>query len=110
RAVSLVSLFFIRVPRPPGSPLFPYTTLFRSWAPTFLATGDWNQDQIPDLASLNSENCGLRIYIGKGDGTFTLSNSYAVGVNHSRSEERRVGKEWRPWWSPDRSKKGVRSR
>src|SRR5690606_40255614 len=87
RAVSLVSLFFIRVPRPPGSPLFPYTTLFRSWAPTFLATGDWNQDQIPDLASLNSENCGLRIYIGKGDGTFTLSNSYAVGVNHSRSEE-----------------------
>src|SRR5690606_860269 len=39
------------------------------WSPDFLAAGDWNNDQIPDLASLNF-GAGLRIYLGEGDGTF----------------------------------------
>src|SRR5215208_5836909 len=37
----VLSLFFLTIRRPPRSTLFPYTTLFRSVAPTRRATAWW---------------------------------------------------------------------
>lgn len=50
--------------------------------------GDFNNDGIPDVAAINSTYLSptnsLTIFLGKGDGTFTVSNtSPAVGMNPS---------------------------
>ena len=47
-----------------------------------IAVGDFNGDHIPDLAIVEYAGFGtgaLGIYLGKGDGTFHKSHSYAVG-------------------------------
>jgi hypothetical protein len=57
----------------PGSPL---TT---PKSPTGVVVGDFNQDGTPDLAVVSSNNNTVGIYLGAGDGSFTVQNTYSVG-------------------------------
>src|ERR1022692_4363661 len=66
--------FFLMIRRPPRSPLFPYTTLFRSML---------------DLWKANAPAVDL-----------IASDIYHQNPITYRSEERRVGKEGRSRWSP----------
>src|SRR5690242_21649680 len=73
------------IPRPPRSTLFPYTTLFRS------SIGNLRYRR-PDIvlydnASTDSSVERIRRWADTRD--------WQVGVVQHRSEERRVGKEWR---------------
>src|SRR5690349_25008256 len=76
---TLPRLFFSLIHRPPRSPLFPYTTLFRSLI-----------DHVAVVARQHQQQVGL-----------------LVGSANDRSEERRVGKECRSRWPPYLSKKKV---
>jgi len=44
-----------------------------------VATGDFNEDGIPDLAVANIGTNTVSILLGNGDGTFTLKSSPVVG-------------------------------
>src|SRR3712207_9489459 len=99
--------------RPPRSTLFPYTTLFRSWAVVCFYPADFSfvcptelgdlQEQYETLKSL-----GVEIYSVSTDTHFVHKawhdDSDVVGTITypmiGRSEERRVGKECRSRWSP----------
>jgi uncharacterized protein (TIGR03437 family) len=50
-------------------------------APTSIAVGDFNGDQIPDLIVANWFDYSVTMLIGNGDGTFQAGVSYAVGTN-----------------------------
>src|SRR3954464_16106846 len=78
--------FFLMIRRPPISPLFPYTTLFRS--------NDTATTEIYTLSYRSEESVGKSVDLG--------------GRRIIRSEERRVGKEWRYRWSPYHLKKKQR--
>src|SRR2546430_14797916 len=78
--------------RPPRSTLFPYTTLFRSLVScnASIASSTAATVTAPDLPA----------------GDYFV---YADGHGGSkRSEERRVGKEWRSRGSPDHLKKKIK--
>ncbi len=45
---------------------------------TAIASGDWNEDGIADLALTTSFPSSVYILLGKGDGTFTLANTYSL--------------------------------
>jgi hypothetical protein len=47
--------------------------------PVAVAAGDVNQDQLDDLAVVNLLDETLVVYLGHGDGTLTVSETYAVG-------------------------------
>jgi hypothetical protein len=47
--------------------------------PLGLATADFNNDHIPDLAVTNSSDSTVSILLGAGDGTFRQAASYTVG-------------------------------
>jgi hypothetical protein len=48
-------------------------------APVGLGIGDYNRDGISDLAVVDTlQNSPVRIFLGKGDGTFTAGASYAI--------------------------------
>src|SRR2546430_17195578 len=74
--------FFLMIRRPPRSTLFPYTTLFRSLQPDWLAAGDWH-DAEPDAHVCFA---GTRIKRGQG----WLLRFDRIGDKprlHARSEE-----------------------
>src|SRR3712207_9305953 len=90
--------------RPPRSTLFPYTTLFRSLEPRAAL----------DQAELLAAVLGVVPRVGLvGHQVRQLAQPVRqVGVDRHagavvalRSEERRVGKEWRSRWSPYHYKK-----
>src|SRR5207253_11117372 len=90
----LLPLSFLRPPPPPSSPLFPYTTLFRSTQRYRLHTTD---DERARVVCLNQS--GLRDLIVEGDGAllFSAEEPAVAELSHAlvgagRSEERRVGK------------------
>src|SRR5687767_15892848 len=85
------------LPRPPRSTLFPYTTLFRSEGedglPPLPAPG-------PGAAYVFSRAGGELEQVAKLQAEFAqpgagFGSSVAVSQGWIRSEERRVGKEWR---------------
>lgn len=47
-----------------------------SAAPTGVAVGDWDNDGNVDIATTNQNNDTLSFFVGAGDGTFTLSQTY----------------------------------
>lgn len=48
-------------------------------SPVGLGIGDFNRDGIPDLAVVDTlQNAPVRIFLGKGDGTFNAGASYAI--------------------------------
>ena len=47
-----------------------------SAGPTGIAVGDWDNDGNVDLATTNQNNDTLSIFVGAGDGTFTVSQTY----------------------------------
>src|SRR5438034_11455000 len=73
--------FFLMIRRPPRSTLFPYTTLFRSLK----------------AAIDEAHRQGIKVT------GHLCSVSFTEAVD--RSEERRVGKECRSWWSTFNDKK-----
>jgi hypothetical protein len=44
-----------------------------------VAAGDVNQDQLDDLVVVNRLDETLVVYLGHGDGTLTVSETYPVG-------------------------------
>src|SRR2546421_6283254 len=82
--VTLVVFFFLMIRRPPRSTLFPYTTLFRS---------------IYTLSLHDALPISLRRLHTRSDPKSTRLNSSHNQISYDvfclRSEERRVGKEWR---------------
>src|SRR2546430_15486399 len=92
--------------RPPRSPLFPSTPLFRSV---------WKLGSSRSLSAIQREHATKRANMGDelldepslADPRFTLDEHNRTGVLsdrlpacQERSEERRVGKECRSRWSP----------
>src|SRR5437762_13971530 len=79
---------------PPRSTLFPYTTLFRS-----AADGQGDPDRLLErlLRDRRPRVCGGT----RSDGRDLQPDDRARGPEEGavRSEERRVGKECRSWWS-----------
>ena len=51
--------------------------------PSSIVVGDFNGDDIPDLAVANNNSDMVTILLGKGDGTFTASLSPATGTDIS---------------------------
>src|SRR5687767_16000892 len=100
--------------RPPSSTLFPYTTLFRSDAG---GTPVKREAHLSELASEAAELGPYQHYMQKeileqpgavantlellGGANTVAPQLFGVGADEafSRSEERRVGKEWRLSWS-----------
>src|SRR5690349_25067719 len=81
------------IPRPPRSTLFPYTTLFRSSTVGGAGgIGGGGPKQWPVGPSTSSD-----------DGCAWSRQASSSGA--WRSEERRVGKEWRARWAGEREKK-----
>src|SRR5437870_10410963 len=71
--------------QPPGSPLFPYTTLFRS--PLEMPEHTAHRLWLEDVLSILRENAKSRSVLPKGERQVELSGS-ATGVErHGRSEE-----------------------
>src|SRR2546425_12275772 len=96
--------------RPPRSTLFPYTTLFRSTRTLFDRV--WDAHVVRELADgvallyvdlhLVHEVTSPQAFAGlrrEGRKVRRPERTLAT-VDHSRSEERRVGKECRSRWSP----------
>src|SRR5207244_10956363 len=87
------SSFFVQNRRPPRSPLFPYTTLFRSQdlddAPARRVEGDGEAARIV-RAALGGQRRGhadeFAVEVEQGSATATEVDSH-VGLNQSRSEE-----------------------
>src|SRR5436305_11796632 len=74
RLLCLFSFFFLMIPRPPRSTLFPYTTLFRS------LTRQWTSPQAGDCDGLH-------------DSTFPADSA---GLEWTRSEEHTSELQSRP--------------
>ncbi len=65
----------------PGSPiLLPYYS-----QPVSVAVGDFNGDGKPDLAVANYDSSDVSIFLGNGDGTFTLASNLYPGGYEVRS-------------------------
>src|SRR5256885_14189045 len=104
--------------RPPRSPLFPYTPLFRSQSATATAMAGAKEQVGQVQATLRRLGKRLAPVLGPAagqtDGDCAQGNQKASSapvvsqidaLTHVlrlvRSGERRVGKEWRSRWSPD---------
>src|SRR5256885_16175792 len=95
--------------RPPRSTLFPYTTLFRSYA-----TGEWwdNIELVDTRAvayiarAVRHGRLELRVTVGGGIVRTRIAQGASQfdtemqGTDAARSEERRVGEECRSRWAP----------
>src|SRR5690242_21842963 len=91
--------------RPPRSTLFPYTTLFRSGnTGTYVDSPRHRYRGAPDLSQLPLErvaHVAVEVIDARG--------ARAIG-REQRSEERRVGKEWRAGRRRAESRGSVRGR
>src|SRR2546429_7898190 len=105
--------------RPPRSTLFPYTTLFRSREPEVLAFAELLRKAI-DVGGSDAQAVHARVNFqveggvpaAAAGGTLeqrqliaAMDNGREGVLEQTRSEERRVGKEWRSRWSPYHLKK-----
>src|SRR5256885_15852272 len=93
-----VFFFFLMIRRPPRSPLFPYTTLFRS-----VAESRRHVERV--LGTLGDAAVRPRIADFVEDYSIFQVEAFttpceAAALWTERSEERRVGKECRSRWSP----------
>src|SRR2546430_15721183 len=93
--------------RPPRSTLFPYTTLFRSFAVANALLVHSKKAEPRQLRQTPKDNAGRVRRVGRRFDRVatqpTRDKNYrqlAPGVARFRSEERRVGKECRSRWSP----------
>ena len=65
-----------------GDGTFRYKSTLNIGSPAFsLAVGDFNGDDVPDLAVASQENSTITICFGNGDGTFTASASAPVSIS-----------------------------
>src|SRR3712207_9456390 len=95
--------------RPPRSTLFPYTTLFRSYAQglqKFVRTSADGRrvDRLLVAAVIEARSCERLSLLAEGLEDPMLRRFYGELAQsedgHQRSEERRVGKECRSRWPP----------
>src|SRR5437762_13828141 len=93
--------FFLLIPPPPSSTLFPYTTLFRSLQHTSLTRRNIRRQRgVPLKVNPPQERLGF------DDPAPQRRRPRVVQIRPARqrvrrSEERRVGKECRAWWSTE---------
>src|SRR5436853_4152436 len=72
----LLCFFFLMIRRPPRSTLFPYTTLFRSWAP--------GKAGRPSFKGTSSSHLGtIAIRSGTADRKSTRLNSSHLGISYA---------------------------
>src|SRR5206468_12888484 len=94
-----LSLFSFILPPPPRSTLFPYTTLFRSSAPrckpSVVRHGVQSRRAQVETARPENQPRPFRIASARGCRRLRGRGRLAPGQPSVRSEERRVGKEWR---------------
>src|SRR2546426_11062994 len=93
--------FFLMIGRPPRSPLFPCTTLFRSAAEELTSRpGELVDPVLVSAAMARAADAAYSSMRDPAEGTMiTVVREMAHRVA-TRSEERRVGKECRSRWSP----------
>ncbi|HKH98943.1 MAG TPA: FG-GAP-like repeat-containing protein [Candidatus Sulfotelmatobacter sp.] len=60
-------------------PQTPSSTLTTGGVPQGIVVGDFNGDNIPDLAVTNSSSNTVSVFLGNGDGTFKPQVTYATG-------------------------------
>src|ERR1043165_3908907 len=115
-------VFFLMIRRPPRSTLFPYTTLFRSLIlkdstpynvqfrgaePVFIDVGSFEQLREGEPWAGYRQFCMLFLYplllqAWKDVPFQPWLRGTLEGISpQERSEERRVGEEWRSRWSPE---------
>src|SRR3712207_9273892 len=109
-----ILFFFLMIRRPPRSTLFPYTTLFRSYAEgvrrggalVTVRSSEADVDRIVDILDDDGtvdfderqDTWRSEGWTGRDAGPIGAAASTTTGL--TRSEERRVGKECRSRWSP----------
>src|SRR5438067_11123564 len=80
---SIFSFFFLTIPRPPRSTLFPYTTLFRSAESAILGLSPGHLARwrgVPDQGTLDLNRCDGRIM---ADRKSTRLNSSHVSISYA---------------------------
>src|SRR2546427_779913 len=93
---TVTQFFFLMIPPPPRSTLFPYTTLFRSTSsPTAGPITVQSQDSFGNPSNPSSTETVALTSSSPDSPKFSLTSG-----GSARSEERRVGKECRSRWSP----------
>src|SRR2546422_11228034 len=98
----MLLFFFLMIRRPPRSPLFPYTPLFRSPLPTqhrLRHAGPPRLDRLPDRDGDVGEERPEFVGPPRPPRPPARGSSGDGGGGRARSEERRVGK-CRSRWSP----------
>src|SRR5204863_8881929 len=94
-SISIFNFFFLFIRRPPRSTLFPYTTLFRSPPRHQEPPRNEMEPLDPATSSRGAARRRRRVewlhFVPRG-----------LLMPRRRSEERRVGKECRSRWSPDK--------
>src|SRR5207248_10105800 len=98
-------------PRAPTSPLFPYTTLFRSLRGRLargfhdplddLGVGELDDDAVPHAPRHAEGPRAVARYLHRDLGQLVADPFELELLLVPRSEERRVGKECRCWWPPE---------
>src|SRR2546429_9541317 len=97
--------------RPPRSTLFPYTTLFRSLrAAGRPGGGAARRDRLYQRRVRLPQGAGRTRSGGRPTAAVTGGSDCHVQAQQTRSEERRVGEEWRSRWSPYHLKKKMKTR
>ncbi|CAF3123047.1 unnamed protein product, partial [Rotaria sp. Silwood2] len=66
------------------SKLVNYSTGLYS-APKFIAVGDFNDDKQVDIVVANSNTSNILIFLGNGNGTFTILQNYSMGQSSEPS-------------------------
>ncbi|CAF4483257.1 unnamed protein product, partial [Rotaria sp. Silwood2] len=54
-------------------------------APKFIAVGDFNDDKQVDIVVANSNTSNILIFLGNGNGSFTILQSYSTGQSSEPS-------------------------
>src|SRR5439155_25537506 len=85
---ALCSMFFLIIRPPPGSRLFPYTTLFRSpQPPSRIALGDADARSAPPASKLPARRRGRRRLEPAGVLAGAHGGAVVAAVGRERSEE-----------------------